>query len=92
MAHTSGPWVYEYGMVYTLIGIPIAKMVRDTPETSPTERDDNGCLIAAAPELLEALKAMLNIFDRGLPENSIGERNCNQAKAAIQKAEGREGR
>jgi hypothetical protein len=33
--------------------------------------------------LEEALAGMLNIFDRGLPETSIGARECAKASAAL---------
>ena len=45
-------------------------------------------LISAAPELLAELKSMVNLFDRSLPESSIGRTYCDRAKAAIAKAEG----
>ena len=41
-------------------------------------------------ELYEALKEMLNIFDRGFPtEGSIGRTTCDEAIKAIKKAEGK---
>jgi hypothetical protein len=33
--------------------------------------------------LEEALAGMLNIFDRGLPETSIGARECAKSRAAL---------
>lgn len=38
-------------------------------------------------ELLAASKSMLHIFDRGLPESSIGRNVCDEMKAAVAKAE-----
>ena len=38
--------------------------------------------------LLEALESMLNIFDRDLPNPSIGRRVCDEAHAAIAAAKG----
>ena len=64
---TAGPWVYHSGMIWkpdgSADGIPIARMDRDTPATTPTERDANARLIAQAPELVERLRAFLNAHD-----------------------------
>ena len=58
--NTPGPWVYHSGMVWkddgSEDGIPIARMDRETPQTVPVERDANARLIAAAPEMLKALR------------------------------------
>ena len=71
--HTPGPWVCHSGMVWKdgpevwpqgqENGIPIARMDRDTPETAPTERDANAHLIAAAPDLFQALDELVAEFD-----------------------------
>lgn len=42
------PWRVNSGMVETCGGVPIAHMDRDTPNTSPTERDANAKLIVEA--------------------------------------------
>lgn len=55
-------------------------------DLSDEELRANAKLIAAAPDLLEALNSMLNIFNRDLPEGSIGEMTCNKAINAIKKA------
>jgi hypothetical protein len=47
----------------------------------------NARLIAAAPDLLEALRGMIYIFDRELPDASIGKMFADAARAAIKKAE-----
>lgn len=66
--HTEGPWVYAYGSVYREAGLGyesasrIAVMDRHNPKTTPTERDANAVLMAAAPamlEMLEELRAVL---------------------------------
>lgn len=69
---TPGPWVSHSGAVYKDgpnvypkgpdNGIRIALMDRDTPQTTPVERDQNARLIATAPELLAALQAMLKAY------------------------------
>lgn len=66
ITYTPGPWVCHSGMVYkdgpnvwprgTGDGVPIARMDRDTPYTSPVERDCNAGLIATAPEMLEFIE------------------------------------
>ena len=43
----------------------------------------------AAPALYEALKDLLNIFDRDLPEGTIGWHTCNRATKALSRAEGK---
>jgi len=55
-------------------------------EKEKSEAEANAKLIAAAPELLEALKNMLFIFDRDLSEDTIGRDYCDKAKQAIEKA------
>jgi len=50
--------------------------------------NENAQLIAAAPELLEALQSMLNIFDRNLFEGEVGYNVCEKSKQAINKALG----
>lgn len=72
--HTPGPWEMDSGMVQTAyihkdckltvgfcdVHTPIAYMDRKPNNgTMPTERDANARLIAAAPELLEALRAII---------------------------------
>lgn len=104
--HTPGPWVFAYGSVYredTLhdeSSIRIALMDRNEPHTMPTERDANARLIAAAPELLEALKLLCPVTHLDtcawlnfIPGCSEREEACTcgaaLARAAIAKAEGR---
>lgn len=66
MAHTSGPWRVErlasgdFGIVYNDDGNWLAEVY---DEDDPNAEDD-ARLIAAAPELLEALKAAKAFHDR----------------------------
>ena len=69
MAHTPGPWHIERGMVVGEDGIIV--------DDSPNPQDAN--LIAAAPELLEALKGAVEGWS---PES------VEAAYAAIAKATG----
>lgn len=63
---TPGPWEVDSGMVQTVrelpssgLHIPIAYMDREPSNgTMPVERDANARLIAAAPDLLEALRSL----------------------------------
>jgi hypothetical protein len=96
--HTKGPWEVRSGAVYTVEGNkPIATMVRSERATeagiTPVQRDMNTHLIAAAPELLEALEvALQNVHDFCEVNNSLealqGESWWKNAKAAIKKATG----
>jgi hypothetical protein len=47
---------------------------------------EDALLIAVAPDLLDSLKNMVRIFDRGLMEGTIGYNACMEAKEAIKKA------
>lgn len=66
--HTSLPWVFSYGSIYQSADEPIeengtriAMMDRNTPDTTPTERDANAAFIVKACnthyQLVEACKA-----------------------------------
>lgn len=100
MAHTPGKWRFELRNVSKkdepcLVGYIEA----DTREVAvlygDEDRDANGSLIAAAPDLLSALKALFADYKRladsgdagnwSLEEEEVGK----QALAAIEKAEGR---
>lgn len=95
--HTPGPWKYSMsrnhisGYVLTKQNEGIAKIVA----TQDKRIKSNLCLIAAAPELLEACKTMLGWLESHYTETmNIGshfEKNCmrHRAQQAITKAEGR---
>ena len=53
------------------------------------EGEANAHLIAAAPALYEALKGMLNIFNRGQSVGAVGYVICAEAEQALSKAEGK---
>ena len=98
-AHTPGPWTFsrwdQYGdtrfYVAQADGAPYTPQYSDAAtliaETVSIERvaiqEANARLIAAAPELLEALKAVLDHFDK-----ASFERAFSLAAKAIAKAEG----
>ena len=92
--HTPGPWVVGRKLtpngVYTVDGELIANthsamrsLLRDE---QIAEQDANVRLIAAAPELLAALRAMLSVCGCG---TALDCSVCNSARAAILQAEGK---
>lgn len=89
--HTPGPWKVITGAVYRQsptrfdgFPIPIAHMDREIGNgTAPVERDANARLIAAAPQLLEALEGLTQLgmtADGGI---IIGPQGWSLARAAI---------
>ena len=55
--HTPGRYICQYGAIYTADGeTRIALADRNTPRTTPVERDANMHFLATAPLLLEALQ------------------------------------
>lgn len=86
--HTPGPWVlFGDGELRQLIIMPagrpgeIAAVQFPTDTSRDAEYDANAHLIAAAPELLAALKAVVAVADRRTDE-------FDAARAAIAKATG----
>ena len=86
--HTPGPWRYEYEPGYCgellaeASGTTLAEFV-----TEPSEA--NARLIAAAPELLEALKLMVEQFTKGSAPSTVKDSEARiKAHAAIAKATG----
>ena len=55
MEATPGPWTFEYGAAYHAEKGRLILADRDNDKTSPTERDANVRLCAAAPSLLDTL-------------------------------------
>lgn len=76
--HTSGPWsVEEYG--------------DDDVPASVIHKDSQTHLIAAAPDMLAALKALVTFTEQLLNEVGVSKHypSAARARAAIAKAEGR---
>ena len=95
--HTPGPWTIktDLGIPLQILGAPTEKNPRYNPITrcgttfiAPTsdEAMANARLIAAAPELLEALKNLLAYLET----EDMRPLNMNLARAAIAKATGKE--
>ena len=101
--HTPGPWRVEAGTTVIWsdnaydagannVGCIVARAAQ--PQTwkacRPTadEQVHNACLIAAAPEMLGALKGLVGALD-GRVHSSPALRALSDARAAIAKAEGR---
>lgn len=81
MSHTKGKWKVE--KCVSGGGLLLRDGQQPSLQIVPFE---DALLISAAPELLEALKDMVRIFDRGLIDGTIGALACAEAKAAIKKA------
>ncbi len=87
--HSPGPWVFEWGEIEAPNGFVVAKIPRVDDRIRGKERREeyeywqgNGQLIAAAPELLEALRYAVDN-----PEFNSGVFDA-MARAAIVKAIG----
>lgn len=83
-AHTPGPWTYYHTGWLVYAGKLIADCGR-SGELSPDEMRANANLIAAAPDLLAALKRLLSATEQNLGDIHDAE---EQARAAIAKATG----
>lgn len=95
--HTPGPWAQKpprIGAAITIYGpdgeFPIATTCSNTsPATMQAHRDGtvaaNARLIAAAPDLLKRLKALLNYANMGAYDRA---KAVNAARAVIAKATG----
>ncbi len=102
MAHTPGPWIaiagthvlphmVQAGDFVICVQFPadaIGEPMRGTPETEANAR-----LIAAAPDLLAALKAVVDVLRKEAPGTPLNHHQYDaigiQANNAIAKAEGR---
>jgi hypothetical protein len=82
-AHTPGPWHYQdESDAYThIVRGPKGEFVVSAPQDTSGTAEADTRLIAAAPEMLEALEGVLRVADRKTKE-------FDAARAAIQKAKG----
>lgn len=87
--HTPGPWRTDQNHDVTIIEIwsaterKIGEIYEDDYAVLGPEDWANARLIAAAPEMLEALKAVIKEYREGYGLNCV-----EQVRAAIAKAEG----
>ena len=85
--HTPGPWATDGGDTVVAMGNQIVVTAPAPDGASREEMKANARLIAAAPELLEALKGMLQAFlCTQDPDAYPSDAPCNLARAAIAKA------
>lgn len=91
--HSPGPWAIHHGIgqnVYIYGANTVCQITNPSGfYRSPKESEANAHLIAAAPELLEALKWFIEADANGEIEQGIySTRGLYAARAAIAKAEG----
>ena len=90
-AHTPGPWHVEHHIGDWFLITPRNHIIAETASTSvaPTysQQSANARLIAAAPELLEALEDALNTI-KALDEDYDERGSYRRGEAAIAKAKG----
>ncbi len=93
MAHTPGPWTYHKNKGVRSIDAPSCRFLFDDERYYPScsENEDDWPLIAAAPDLLAACKALNALPLIPYPENARTPL-CDAlalVQAAVAKAEGR---
>ena len=89
--HTEGPWFVPTPLYRTyyvearIDGGMLQEVASCGPTADPTQQAANARLIAAAPDLLEALEASLALIDLAIPfEGDV----TRKARAALAKAKG----
>lgn len=87
-SHTKGPWVIDGAEdgIFAKDDLKVCSMYRGGILQADGEQEANARLIAAAPDLLEALKALADRVDRFTFD---GGKEQDAARAVLAKAEGR---
>lgn len=83
--HTPGPWRVESGPYYRAIRVD-GEVIADVRQIGRSFNESNARLLAAAPDLLEALEGLLAVVEQNDLPLSDPERIA--ARAAIAKAKG----
>lgn len=91
--HTPGPWFTSqpHGTIYIearLQGSTLQEIASCGPTETPEQREANARLIAAAPELLEALEDLYEAYGRSTASDDWNAEATRKAAAAIQRAGG----
>lgn len=94
--HTPGPWTWVRNARDNIALIskteewgPVAEIIMEHPRYTPELQEANAQLIAAAPEMLEALRLALPILGGAAAGGGGIPAVTEQARAAIAAAEGR---
>lgn len=87
--HTPGPWIVQ-GDTYVTVNSLIIAHCKQAGNTTLEEAQANARLIAAAPELLEALEDLIGYAEHRFGDNDYYKNHgcMNKARAAIAKARG----
>ena len=83
--YTRGPWRIESGPHYRAIRVD-SEVIADMRQIGRSFNESNARLIAAAPDLLEALEAITDLYDTD--EGCRSRPEYKAARAAIAKAKG----
>lgn len=92
--HTPGPWLHVEGTHFVGTDDADTQTIcytddhRNRRKRSQAEHEANARLIAAAPELLEALKGLINVCTHPQSTKADMKQIAREARAAIAKAEG----
>ena len=91
--HTPGPWFTSqpHGTIYIearLRGSILQEVAACGPTEEPEQQEANARLIAAAPEMLEALQDLYEAYGRSTAADDWDAEVTRKAAAAIQRAGG----
>jgi hypothetical protein len=95
MSHTPGPWTASLDdtpyFVYSAIDTDpdICDLLPRDADVYTEEDEANACLIAAAPELLDACWRVIRLLQQREGQDALIDATLHQVRAAIAKAEGR---